>query len=428
MRFSVDAHAIGCHLTGNEVYIRNLLHQFARIDQENEFIAHVAMPGAELEVPSGFKTLRVSANPYARLGIDLPRQMRQERPDLLHVQYTGPVACPVPMVTTVHDVSFLEYPQYFTRYRAMQLRFTVERTIKKAVRVLTPSDFSRRAILNHYDLDEQKVVVVPNAVSSTFRPIEREISAAFIEKKFGLRTPFVLTVGDLQPRKNHLGLLQAFEDMLRAEPKLQHDLVFVGKETWYSRELHRAVERSTLRDRVHFTGFVEDADLLQFYGACDLFVFPSFYEGFGLPILEAMACGRAVACSQVTAMPEVANGAGLLFDPGSKQEIARAILDILLDPELRIRLVERPAVVAVDEPVDLDAVQEVRRRRIVRSGRRPSVGRRRDDRRRLRRGGGRRRALPVRRSVSSHDGGHARHDEARQHAGCHSHQASQARP
>src|SRR5258706_13657174 len=107
MRFSVDAHAIGCHLTGNEVYIRNLLNQFARIDQENEFIAHVAMPGAEQEVPSRFKTTRVSANPYIRLGIDLPMQLRRDRPDLLHVQYTRPLACPRPMVATVHDASVL---------------------------------------------------------------------------------------------------------------------------------------------------------------------------------------------------------------------------------------------------------------------------------------------------------------------------------
>jgi glycosyltransferase involved in cell wall biosynthesis len=102
--------------------------------------------------------------------------------------------------------------------------------------------------------------------------------------------------------------------------------------------LHRAVERSALRDRVRFTGFVEDADVVQFYGASDLFVFPSFYEGFGLPILEAMACGRAVACSKLTAMPEVANAAGILFDPGSREEIARAMLDVLRDPELRARL------------------------------------------------------------------------------------------
>jgi glycosyltransferase involved in cell wall biosynthesis len=98
------------------------------------------------------------------------------------------------------------------------------------------------------------------------------------------------------------------------------------------------VHRSPARDRVRFAGFVDDADLVKFYGACELFVFPSFYEGFGLPILEAMACGRAVACSRLTAMPEVANAAGILFDPGSRESIARAMLDILRDPELRARL------------------------------------------------------------------------------------------
>jgi glycosyltransferase involved in cell wall biosynthesis len=338
MRFSVDAHAIGCHLTGNEVYIRNLLREFARLDEGNELIAYISKAGVRADLPDRIQTRRVSMNPYKRLGVDLPQHLRRDRPDVLHVQYTGPVFSAAPLVVSVHDVSYLEYPQYFTRFRSLQLRLTVKRTLKRAARVLTPSEFSRRAILRHYGLDEDKVVVVPNAVAGQFRPIERETARAAIQRKFGISRPFVLTVGDLQPRKNHLGLLQAFEDVLQAEPQLQHDLVFVGKETWYSRELHRAVGRSALRDRVHFTGFVEDSDLLQFYGACELFVFPSFYEGFGLPILEAMACGRAVACSRMTAMPEVANAAGILFDPGSREEIARAMLDILLDPELRARL------------------------------------------------------------------------------------------
>jgi glycosyltransferase involved in cell wall biosynthesis len=126
--------------------------------------------------------------------------------------------------------------------------------------------------------------------------------------------------------------------MLRSHPQLTHQLLFVGKETWYSKDLHRAVAKSGVAERVHFTGFVEDADLLHFYGACDLFVFPSFYEGFGLPILEAMACGRAVACSNTTAMPEVANAAGILFDPYSVSEMARAMSDVLLDQEMRTRL------------------------------------------------------------------------------------------
>jgi glycosyltransferase involved in cell wall biosynthesis len=338
MRISVDAHAIGCRLTGNEVYIRNLLKQFARLDDDSELIAYISKEGVKADLPARIRTRSVSQNPYKRLGMDLPQHLLRDRPDLLHVQYTGPLFSAAPLVVSVHDVSFLEYPQYFTRFRSLQLRLTVQQTVQRAARVLTPSEYSRRAILMHYRIPEDKVVVVPNAVASQFRPIEREVARAAIQKKFGIGRPFVLTVGDLQPRKNHVGLLHAFEDVLQAEPKLPHDLVFVGKETWYSRELHRAVDRSSVQDRVHFAGFVEDADLVKFYGACDLFVFPSFYEGFGLPILEAMACGRAVVCSRATAMPEVANAAGILFDPGSKEEIARAMLDVLLNSELRVRL------------------------------------------------------------------------------------------
>jgi glycosyltransferase involved in cell wall biosynthesis len=338
MRFSVDAHAIGCHLTGNEVYIRNLLHEFAKLDRSSDFIAYVSQPGAHLQVPKSVRTSRVSANPFRRLGLDLAMKLHYDKPDLLHVQYTAPIGCRVPLVVSVHDVSYLEHPQYFTRFRAAQLRFTVKRTVEAAARVLTPSEFSRKAILRNYKLDENKVVVVPNAVSSSFRPVDRETAAAIVEEKFGIRGPFVLTVGDLQPRKNHLGLLHAFERMVTQHPHLPHRLVFVGKETWYSKELHKAVQRSSIAGRVDFTGFVEDPELLQFYGACDLFVFPSFYEGFGLPILEAMACGRAVACSSATAMPEVANAAGILFDPYSVPEMSRAMADVLLDDEMRARL------------------------------------------------------------------------------------------
>jgi glycosyltransferase involved in cell wall biosynthesis len=338
MRFSVDAHSVGCHLTGNEVYIRNLLNEFAKLDRSSQFIAYIAKKDAGSQLPRSVATRWVSENPYRRLGLDLPLRLRQDRPDLLHVQYTGPLFSRVPLVVSVHDVSFLEYPQYFTRYRANQLKITVRRTVERAAAVLTPSEFSRTAILKHYRLDESKVVVVHNAVGTEFRPIDRRTAQASVERKFGVPGPFVLTVGDLQPRKNHLGLLKAFEEVVRAHPQLKHRLVFVGKETWYSKDLHRAVQRSRVAGRVHFTGFIEDADLLQFYGACDLFVFPSFYEGFGLPILEAMACGRAVASSNTTAMPEVADAAGILFDPGSNEEMVRAIRDVLLDPQLRARL------------------------------------------------------------------------------------------
>ena len=338
MRFSVDAHAIGQHLTGNETYVRNLLNSFASLDRDADFVTYVSRADAFPEVPKRFLKRQVAVNPFVRLGFDLPRILRKDRPQLLHVQYTAPLFCPVPVVASVHDVSFLEHPDYFTPFRALQLRCTVSRTVKSAARVITPSEFSKRRILSSYRLPEDKVVVLPNGVASTFRQLSRESAQHWVLESFGLFAPFILTVGDLAPRKNHAGLIRAFDQLVRAHPQLPHQLVIVGKENWRASAVHAAAKQSSVADRIHFTGFVSDEGLLRLYGACDIFVYPSFYEGFGLPILEAMACGRAVACSNTSAMPEVADSAAILFNPNSVDEIVLAMRDLLLNPELRQRM------------------------------------------------------------------------------------------
>ena len=337
MRFSVDAHAIGQHLTGNETYIRNLLNCFDVLDREADFVAYISREEAVADVPRRFQKKLVSSNPYVRLGYDLPRLVAEDRPDLLHVQYTAPITCSAPIVVTVHDVSFLEHPEYFTSFRALQLRLTVRRTVKSASCVLTVSEFSKRQIVDAYCLPDDKVAVVPDGVSSVFHPVAREAAQRSLRTSLP-RAPFILTVGDLQPRKNHLGLIQAFEDLIGAHPHLPHHLLVVGKETWYAPAIRAAAKKSQVADRIHFTGFVDDEELRRLYGACDLFVYPSFYEGFGLPILEAMACGRAVACSNTSAMPEVADSAALLFDPSSRRDLVFAMRDLLLNPELRQRM------------------------------------------------------------------------------------------
>jgi len=338
MRFSVDAHAIGQHLTGNETYIRNLLNCFAALDRRADFVTYLSRKSAFPEVPARFHKRLVAVNPFLRLGFDLPWRLRRDRPNILHVQYTAPVLCSTPVVVSVHDVSFLEHPEYFTSFRAMQLRCTVERTIRAAARVLTPSEFSKRSILDAYGLREDKVVVLPNGVCSSFHPIARETAQRWVQSSLDLQSPFVLSVGDLQPRKNHVGLIHAFERLVRAYPQLTHHLVIVGKETWYAPVIRAAARKSSVAERIHFTGFVSDEELLRLYGACDLFAYPSFYEGFGLPILEAMACGRAVVCSNTSAMPEVADSAALLFDPRSDEQLMLAMRDLLLNPELRTRM------------------------------------------------------------------------------------------
>ena len=338
MRFSVDAHAIGQHLTGNETYIRNLLECFASLDHEADFIAYVSKEGAFAEVPRRFIARRVANNPWKRLGLDLPRRLAADRPTLLHVQYTAPLACRVPIVVSVHDVSFLEYPEYFTHFRSVQLRYTVRRTVQAAARVLTPSEFSKACIMRAYGLDDEKITVMPNGVSSAFRPMARDAAAYRLRERYDVPPHFILTVGDLQPRKNHIALIRCFEQLIRTYPELPQHLVFVGKPAWRSDEVKSAAKASRISSRIHFMDFVSDEDLTRFYGACDLFVYPSLYEGFGLPIIEAMASGRAVACSNTTAMPEVADSCALLFDPKSDVEIVRALRDLLLDAELRTRM------------------------------------------------------------------------------------------
>jgi glycosyltransferase involved in cell wall biosynthesis len=338
MRFSVDAHAIGQHLTGNETYIRNLLNCFAGLDGTADFIAYISRQDAFDQVPDRFQKKRVAINPYVRLGYDLPKRIAQDRPSLLHVQYTAPIRCAAPIVVSVHDVSFLEHPDYFTAFRALQLRLTVRRTVRSAACVLTPSEFSKRRILEAYGLREEKVVALPNGVSSAFRPVAREAAQRSLQASFNMPLPFILTVGDLQPRKNHLGLIRAFEELMRNYPQLPHHLVIVGKETWHAPTVRAAAKKSAMHDRIHFTGFVEDDQLHRLYGACDLMVYPSFYEGFGLPIVEAMACGRAVACSNTSAMPEVADSAAILFDPCSQRDLVTSMRDLVLNPELRLRM------------------------------------------------------------------------------------------
>ena len=338
MRYAVDAHAIGRNLTGNEVYVRSLLQAFSALERDSTFLAYVSEAGAAATVPSPILTRQIAGNPFLRLGLDFARKLRQDRPSLLHVQYTAPLRCPVPTVVTVHDVSFLQHPEYFPWWRAAQLRITVARSVRQAARVTTISNFTRHTISEAYGISPHLISVIPAAANPFFRVANRARAVRRVEDRFGFAQPYVLTVGDLQPRKNHVRLIEAFARFLAANPASRHHLVIAGKDTWYGDRVRQAVARSGVANRIHLIGFVSDEELLNLYNACDCFAFPSLYEGFGLPLLEAMACGRAVICSDTSSIPEVAGDAGILFNPAETGSIVRALQQVLLDPDCRARL------------------------------------------------------------------------------------------
>src|SRR5579883_327649 len=237
MRFAVDAHAIGRRLTGNEVYVRSLLREFAELDRASDFVACISERDADQWIPRRFSIRRVSQDPLKRLGWDLGRAVKASGADMLHVQYTAPLGVHVPVVVTVHDVSFIEHPEYFTFARREQLRITVSRTIRNSSRIITVSEFSKKAILKHYDVPSGKVHVVPNAANPCFRITNHDRARRAVRERLNLDAPFVLSVGDLQPRKNHIRLIDAFAKLSSAHPKLTQHLVVTGEDTRFGEKV-----------------------------------------------------------------------------------------------------------------------------------------------------------------------------------------------
>jgi glycosyltransferase involved in cell wall biosynthesis len=232
----------------------------------------------------------------------------------------------------------MEHPEFLPTPRAIQLQLSTRHTLKRAAKVITISEFSRQHIARVFGVDPAAIAVTPLASQESFRVMNRELARQVVRHKLGIDRPYILHVGDLHPRKNQIGLIQAFRELLAAHPHLPHMLVLAGKQTWFAPKVLDQVRKSGLQERILLPGFVDDDFLPALYNAADLFAFPSFYEGFGLPVVEAMACGRPIVCSSATALPEVVDGAGLFFDPHSVGDQTRALRDILLDPELSARM------------------------------------------------------------------------------------------
>jgi glycosyltransferase involved in cell wall biosynthesis len=242
-------------------------------------------------------------------------------------------------VYTLHDLIFLRYPEHHLPYNRWYLTLTMPRYLRAADVIITPSECSRRDVLEFYKIPDSKIKVIPEAAGPHFKPNRDPATLNRVRQKYHLPEQYILHVATIEPRKNLERLLEAFKSLLVDWPDLR--LVLVGKKGWLYDSFFRKLQALGLQERVILPGYVEEADLPAFYHLAELFVFPSLYEGFGLGPLEAMACGAPVISSNASSLPEVVGQAGLLIDPLDTTALVAALRRVLSSPELRADLKQR---------------------------------------------------------------------------------------
>jgi glycosyltransferase involved in cell wall biosynthesis len=280
--------------------------------------------------------------PLLRIPLTLSAELRRRPVDLLHVQYTAPPLAPCPVVATIHDLSFEHIPETFKLRSRVQLRLTVRATARRAAHVIAPSEYTRRDLIETYGLDPARVTAIPLAVAPHFRPVEVAGELARVRARYGIAGKYVLAVGSTQPRKNLARLVRAYSALRRGRGRSNlPQLVLVGKQAWLYGDTLKAIEEEGLGQDVLLTGYVSEDDLPALYAGALLFAYPSYYEGFGLPPLEAMSCGAPVLTGDRTSLPEVVGDAGLTVDPFDTDAIASALARLIDDDALRAHLRER---------------------------------------------------------------------------------------
>jgi glycosyltransferase involved in cell wall biosynthesis len=329
---------------------------------------HAALPELRASLNAQVTPIR-PVNALLRIPFGLPWASLRGSFDLLHVTYNAPPLSPCPTVVTIHDISFEHYPQFFSPRDRLILKTLVPLSARRAAHILTVSQHAKREIVERYGLSPDKITVTYEAAGEQFRPIADPASLQAVRAKYGIGdSPFALALGNLQPRKNMTRLVEAFAKLVASESEvggsegqrvggqkseveataltaphspLPASLVIAGKAQWRESEVFQAVKQAGLEGRVLFPGYVDDADLPALYSAATVFVYPSLYEGFGLPPLEAMACGTPVISSNAASLPEVVGDAALLIDPTDTTALTQALHNVLAEPALHANLRRR---------------------------------------------------------------------------------------
>jgi glycosyltransferase involved in cell wall biosynthesis len=343
VRVAIDARKLYDYGIGT--YVRNLLKGLLRLETDTEYVLlcrKTDLPYVE-SLGARCSAVPVAAGNYSiQELVDIPRALGKAKADVFHAPHY--VVSPFvrhPYVVTIHDCIHLRFPEYLpNRLAPAYARVMMRQAGRRAARVLTVSEASRQDILHYLHLPPERVEVIHNALDEALAVSPDPATVARVAERYQLHAPFILYTGNIKPHKNVDRLIEAFA-ILRRRGVSDVQLLIIGDNVSKSPELRRLVHRFQLHQHVRFLGFVSDEMLAALYRLTRVFVFPSLYEGFGLPPLEAMAGGAPVITSNVSSLPEVVGDAAVLVDPLDAGALADAIARVLSDDALRAELIAR---------------------------------------------------------------------------------------
>ena len=346
MRIGLDGIPLVEARTGVGHYTLELARGLAEASPADEFELISPFPftsliadGSDRNLPANVRIVRAEVNALKKRWwtIGLPLFARQSALTLFHgTNYNVPLWHRCRTVVTIHDLSLFLYPETHEQHLVQRARRRLPTMARTADLIITPSESVRREVCEHLPVGPSKVVAVPEAPRHSFRPIPLEQTTE-CRRRLGIEDEFLLFVGTVEPRKNLLTLVQAFDEILRTTT-LRPQLVIAGKKGWLVDDLFSFIKRSGIDERILFTGYVSDEDLCALYSSCRVCVYPSLYEGFGLPPLEAMACGAPVITTRIPPIIETVGQAARLVAPKDVRALAQTIVELLGDADARQHL------------------------------------------------------------------------------------------
>ena len=341
MKIGIDLHTVTRFMQGTRTYTLGIVKNLLDIDKDNKYYLYITRDNEHIRdiFPQDNVFFRhiFPHNRIIRIPISFPIRLAMDSVDVFHCQYMGPPLAKTPYVVMIHDIIHEYFPEFYPRSLCYMMRVFYPISARRATRILTVSESSKRDIIKYFKVSEEKVIVTYDAAAEDFRPIMEKDKIKSALQKYGIDGKYILFVGRLEPRKNIPNLIRAFHE-LKKWKNIEQKLVIVGMKYFRYEEIFQCVNNLGLQNEVILTGRVEDNELPLFYNGASLFVYPTIAEGFGIPPLEAMACGTPVISSNTSSLPEVVGDAGILLDPYNIKDLAGAIYKVLSDKNLHEKM------------------------------------------------------------------------------------------